>query len=119
MQVTLSTGEQITIKDKFTHEASLILSNARNKGVVDKEYTDINEKGEEVVRMVRERPVVNYDEAGHAILLYMIEKVGDQPVTRQWLGELSEPDYELLYQAVVDIRKQSREAAAKGKKNIG
>lgn len=114
--VTLSTGEAVHFRPHFTHKAEMIYTAAREKGVIDKEYV---ENGE--VKVVRERPVQNYADAIEETLLYMVESVkkGESvsSLSREWLENLTEPDYADLAEALVAVRRETQEAAAAGKKN--
>jgi hypothetical protein len=108
--VTLSTGEEVHFKEKFTHKAEKVYFNTLNKGAVEKEYLDDG-------KVVREYPVQNASEAIEAAILCMIERVrkADQEfaASPDWIGELSEQDYDLLATALVEIRKAGKERGKK------
>jgi hypothetical protein len=113
--LTLSTGDEVSMRDKFTHADELVYSAGRRKGVFERRFTD--DKG----KIVIERTPDNLDAAFEDTLMALIEKVngaeGERSATREWLGSLSEPDYESLAAALVDIRQTCREAVEAGKKN--
>jgi hypothetical protein len=114
--VTLSTGTEVHLSERFTHGAEKAYNAARYQGVMDRE-TLIDGKEQ----FLRETPVLNLGEAVEKSLLTMIEKVKDGEAVRSpdqaWLDSLSEPDYALLAEAMLAIRKETREKAAAGKKN--
>jgi hypothetical protein len=117
--ITLSTGETVTFRPHFTHDAETIYSNAREKGVVDKEYVETDADGNRQPKIVRERPVTNYADAIRETLLYMIDTVtlgeATSKPTRAWIGGLPEPDYGELAEALVAVRRETQEAIAKKK----
>ncbi len=114
--ITLSTGEEVTFRPDFTHDAETIYCEARERGVVDKEYI---ENGE--LKIVRERPVKNYADAIRETLLYMIASVkngeSESKPNREWLGGMALPDYLDLAEALAYVRTETDERIAAGKKN--
>jgi hypothetical protein len=114
--VSLSTGDEVTFRPHFTHRAQTIWSAARERGVVDREYLEGAE-----TKVVRERPITNYGDAIEETLLYMIEKVkhgeAETEPSREWLWGLPEPDYAALAEAMGQVRKDTQESIAAGKKN--
>ncbi len=113
--VKLSTGEEVRFKEKFTHGAEMVYTQTLNKGLFERETVEDDGK------IVRERPAGNVAEALEATILVMIETVkegeNERPATAAWIKGLPEPDYDELAAVMVDIRKETKQAAAKGKKN--
>jgi hypothetical protein len=101
MQLTLSTGEQVTLRDRFTHGMHKELFRAINKGVSWKMNTETGEYEKEV-------PAENIEFQYEAVLPLMIEKIekeGKQvPLSPEWVQELLEADYMLLEAAAAQIK---------------
>jgi hypothetical protein len=114
--VTLSNNSQVFLKDRFTHGAESVYTAAREEGVMERQVVEDGK-----LKTYRDTPVTNFGQAIEATLLYMIEKVKDgeteTSATKAWLDELDEPDYEKLAEALVDIRRTTRERIEGGKKS--
>ena len=98
--VTLSTGEVVHFKEKFTHGADKAWAKAFADGV----YYE----GEGSIGKV---PTGNLALAYEAAMPFAIEKVvigsSEQPCTVEWLEGITVKDYNDLYLEVVKMRKDA------------
>jgi len=111
--IILSTGETLTLKDRFTHKMHKALFQAINKGVSWKQNIDTGDYEKEV-------PAENIEfqyEALFPLIIDKIEKGGTPvPYSQEWLDELSQEDFRKIEQAAVTIR-NGEIIEAEGKKN--
>jgi hypothetical protein len=115
--VTLSTGEEVCLREKFTHGDEVVFSAGKRKGVTERRVVQPDGT------IATERTPDNLDAAIEDTLLVLIESVkgadGDRKPTLDWLRGLLVRDFEELVMAFAEIRKASAEAVEAGKKNRG
>lgn len=94
MQLTLTTGEKITIKERFTHKMHRELFKSLNRGVVWKQNIDTGEYEKEL-------PAENIELQYESVFPLMIEGVA---VTPEWMDELLQEDYRAIEEAIAKVR---------------
>lgn len=100
--VTLSTGEKVHLKEKFTHRMHKELFAALNKGVVWRQSVETGEFEKEI-------PAVNIETQYEAVFPLLVDKVvtkdgKEQPYSQDWLDDLLQADYKLLEAAASEVR---------------
>ena len=112
--VTLSTGEKITFKERFTHKMQKAIFRAVNNGVSWKQNVETGEYEKDV-------PAENIEfqyEAVFPLIVERIEKDGkDALYSAEWLDEVLQTDYRALEDAVARIRNGDTTTDEEGKKN--
>ena len=114
MQVTLSSGEVVTLR-AWKRKADKAYTRALKQGVFyrrDAETGDLN--------VFEEVPANNFDTAWEAVLPLMIERIerdgSEIPFSQSWLDGLDPGDGEKLEAALLEIKVAAKAA---GEKNTG
>lgn len=101
MTVTLSTGEVVTFRIRFTHGMQKALFRAVNKDVAWKMNAETGEYEKEV-------PAENIELQYEAVLPLVIEKIEKDGkavlFSAEWMDDLLQEDYRRLEEAVASIR---------------
>lgn len=101
MLVTLSTGEKVTFKDRFTHRMHKALFSALNKGSV---YKVNAETGAYEKEILAENIEFQYEPV-FPLIIEKIEKSGKEiPYTPEWLEDLLQIDYVELENAAATVK---------------
>lgn len=113
MTVTLSTGEKVYFKDRFTHGMHRAMFKAVNKGVTWKQSLETGEYEKEI-------PAENVELQYEAVFPLVVERIegGKTPhFTEEWMDDLSQADYRSLEEGVAQIKLGNTVTDEAGKKN--
>lgn len=108
--ITLSSGEKVHLKDRWTHKADKEFNRALWKGV----FIEQNDAtGESSRKMPAENLVLAYE----AVMPYLIERIerngSDVAFSEAWLDELDRDDYQKLKEAVDGVGRTDKASREK------
>lgn len=114
--ISLSTGETVKIKDKWTHKAAKTYMLALNKDV------DLTYKFDGTGYAEKKIPAQNLELAYEEVMPFMIDEISQDSsrihFTKGWLDDLTERDYGLIEQSLIELR-ASAEDTTEREKNTG